>query len=165
MKNKITEQESNLEGGWAARMKLLMEKNGYNKDVDIELATVTSPPPDLRILIDNMKIELDKDDLIVAEHLTKHKRYVTIRKSTDPKWNTHIRFKSSEVTDEEAPDSAGDTDGAMESIEMNNVQNDYDFVEAEIEHLDELKEGDRVIVASYNNGQSYVILDRMVVYE
>lgn len=67
-----------LEGNGAARLIQLMRQHGYNKDVDIELATVTSAPPDLKIKVDNMKIELDRDDLIIAQYLTKHKRQVKI---------------------------------------------------------------------------------------
>lgn len=67
-----------LEGNGAARLIQLMRQHGYNKDVDIELATVTSAPPNIKVKIDNMNIELDRDDLIVAQYLTKHKRQVRI---------------------------------------------------------------------------------------
>jgi len=56
-----------LEGDGAARLIQLMRQYGYNKDVDIELATITNAPPDLKIKVDNMKVELDRDDLIVAQ--------------------------------------------------------------------------------------------------
>ncbi|KQC48535.1 hypothetical protein AP057_12735 [Geobacillus sp. Sah69] len=67
-----------LEGNGAARLIQLMRHHGYNKDVDIELATITSAPPNIKVKIDNMNIELDRDDLIVARYLTKHKRQVKI---------------------------------------------------------------------------------------
>jgi hypothetical protein len=60
-----------LEGDGAARLIQLMRIHGYNKDVDIELATVTSAPPNLRIQIDNMKVELDSDDIVMTETLNK----------------------------------------------------------------------------------------------
>ena len=60
-----------LEGDGAARLIQLMRQHGYNKDVDIELATVTSAPPNLRIQIDNMKVELDSDDIVMTETLNK----------------------------------------------------------------------------------------------
>lgn len=107
-----------LEGDGAAKLVQLIRRYGYNKDVDIELATVTSAPPDLKIKVDNMKVELDRDDLIVAQCLTKHKRQVKI-------------------------------DGG-ETIEL--------------EYQDELKPGDRVIVASANNGQLYFVIDKAVIY-
>jgi hypothetical protein len=71
-----------LEGNGAARLIQLMRQHGYNKDVDIELATVTSAPPNIKVKIDNMNIELDRDDLIVAQSLMKHKRQVKINGGT-----------------------------------------------------------------------------------
>lgn len=107
-----------LEGSGATRLIQLIRKHGYNKDVDIELGTVTSSPPDIKIQIDNMKMELDRDDLIVARYLTKHKRQIRI--------------------------NGGET--------------------LELEYQDELKIGDRVIVASVKKGQLYIVLDRAVLY-
>lgn len=60
-----------LEGDGAARLIQLMRQHGYNKDVDIELATVTSTPPNIKIQIDNMKVELDSDDIVITETLKK----------------------------------------------------------------------------------------------
>jgi Protein of unknown function (DUF2577) len=107
-----------LEGGGAARLIQLIQRYGYNKDVDIELATVTSAPPNLRIQIDNMKFEIDSEDVIVAQYLTKHKRQVKI-------------------------------DGGAT---------------VELEFQDELKVGDRVIVASADNDQTYFVLDKAVTF-
>ncbi|MEW9710742.1 DUF2577 family protein [Paenibacillus sp. SI92] len=45
---------------------------GYNDFDALEFATVTAAPPNLRIKIDNMKIECDADDLVVSECLTDH---------------------------------------------------------------------------------------------
>ncbi|MED4971314.1 DUF2577 family protein [Parageobacillus toebii] len=107
-----------MEGNGAVRLIQLMRQHGYNKDVSIELATVTSPPPNIKIQVDNMKIELDKDDVIIAQYLTKHKRQVRIN---------------------------GDTT-------------------VELEYQDELKVGDRVIVAS-DRDQVFYIIDRAVMFE
>jgi Protein of unknown function (DUF2577) len=71
-----------LEGSGAARLIQLIRQHGYNVDVNIEMATVTSAPPDLKIKVDNMKVELDRDDLVVAQYLTKHKRQVKINGGT-----------------------------------------------------------------------------------
>jgi hypothetical protein len=111
-------KKERLEGDGAARLIQLMRRHGYNKDVDFELATVTSPPPDLKIKVDNVNIELDRDDLIVAQYLTKHKRQVRINGGTT----------------------------------------------VELEYQDELKVGDRVIVASADNDQIYFVLDKAVMY-
>jgi HSP20 family molecular chaperone IbpA len=108
-----------LEGSGAKRLVQLMRQHGcYNKDVEIELATVTSAPPNLKIKVDNMKVELDRDDLIVAQSITKHKRQVKI-------------------------------DGGAT---------------VDLEYQDELKVGDRVIVANVKNGQLYIVLDKAVMY-
>jgi ribosome-associated translation inhibitor RaiA len=107
-----------LEGSGAARLIQLIRQHGYNVDVNIEMATVTSAPPDLKIKVDNMKVELDRDDIIVAQSLTKHKRQVKI-------------------------------DGGAT---------------VELEYQDELKVGDRVIVASANNDQLYFVIDKAVIY-
>jgi hypothetical protein len=103
------------EGSPASQLVQLMRIHGFNKGIDIELATVTAAPPDLKIKIDNMSVELEADDLIVAERLTQYTRTVSIN-------------------------------GGIDST---------------IEFKDELQVGDRVIVASVKEGQSYIILDRV----
>lgn len=137
-----------LEGTGASQLVQLIQHFGYNKDVDIEIATVTSPPPALRIKIDNMPVELEADDLVVAEHLTRHTRIVTIRHSAG------------------MPRDLGDTTGTdsvlVDGMTPGYSTFDYDFVELTFE--DVLKPGDRVIVASINDDQTYVILDRAVTY-
>jgi hypothetical protein len=90
---------------------------GYNDFDRIELATVTSPPPELKIKIDNVPIEFEADDLIVAEHLTKYPLEI-------------------------------EEDGIVRTISVNN----------------ELKPGDRVIVASRSHGYRYYVIDRAVSY-
>ncbi|MBT2761864.1 DUF2577 family protein [Paenibacillus sp. ISL-20] len=67
-----------IEGGAVSQLKALIKAIGYNKNVDIEFATVLSPLPDIRIKIDNMPVELDADDVVVCEHLRDHKREVAI---------------------------------------------------------------------------------------
>jgi hypothetical protein len=58
-----------MEGSGAVRLINLMKKHGYNKDLSVSLATVTNGMPDIRIQVDGMKIELDKDDLVIAERV------------------------------------------------------------------------------------------------
>lgn len=59
-----------MEGSPGSQLIQLIRKHGYNKDVDIELATVTAAPPALRVKIDGMKIELEADDFVVAQSVT-----------------------------------------------------------------------------------------------
>lgn len=110
-----------LEGSGPSQLVQLIKQIGYNKDIDIELATVTSSSP-LKVKVDNMKIELEGSDLVIAEYLTKHTREIRI--TTEP------------------------TDDGLDSSYLH--------------YRDELKTGDRIIVASINDGQTYIILDRAV---
>jgi hypothetical protein len=57
---------SKLEGNGAARIIQLMRQHGYNKDVDVELGTVISAPPAIKIRLDGDNFEIDKDDVVVA---------------------------------------------------------------------------------------------------
>jgi hypothetical protein len=47
----------------------LMRKHGHNKDVEIELGTVTAPPPEVLIRLDSFGFDLDKSDLIFASRV------------------------------------------------------------------------------------------------
>ncbi|WP_391571918.1 DUF2577 family protein [Cohnella sp.] len=103
------------EGSGRAKLRGILETIGRSGGVKIELATVTSPLPSVRIKIDNMPIELDADDLVICEHLTAHKRTASIN------------------------------GGAPVDIE-------YEAV---------LSAGDRVVVAAVNEGQLYIVFDRI----
>lgn len=104
-----------VEGSGRAKLGHVIKMLGFNRDIDLELATVTGALPNIKIKIDNMPVELDVDDLIVCEHLTEHSRQVTISGST----SSAITFKSA------------------------------------------LSVGDRVIVASINKDQRYVVIDKV----
>ena len=137
-----------VEGNGFSKLTQVIRNTGYNKDIDIELATVTSPPPALKIKIDNMPIELEKDDLIVAEYLTKHKRTINLHSG-------EVFFSSTEIEGKPIPFPISEISCSDGSLTANN---------ATVTFLDELKVGDRVIVASTNKGQLYVILDKVVMY-
>lgn len=113
------------EGNAASQLVQLMRQHGYNKDIEIELGTITGAPPELKLRIDNMPIELEADDLVIAERLTKHVRKV--RTAT--------------------------TEAALAAAPVTYIQ-----------YEDELSVGDRVIVAATDSGQTYMILDRAVIY-
>lgn len=139
------------EGGTYTRFIQLMKQHGYNKDVDFLLGTIASSPPNLRVKLDGMSIELEKDDVIVAEHLTKHKRKIRITSST---------VSLSKKKDEGA--TSEELSGAYKHAHDVSITNgNFSATEAEIEYLDELKAGERVLVAEIENGQQYVILDRI----
>jgi hypothetical protein len=58
-------------------MVALIRKYGANDFDKFSLATVTSAAP-FRIKVDGMVIELEAEDVVIAEHLTAHERLATI---------------------------------------------------------------------------------------
>jgi hypothetical protein len=136
------------EGSGGSQLVQLIRHFGYNQEVNIELGTVTADAPNIRIKVDNMKIELDAADLVVAEHLTAHTRHIQITASGDANLTSHS------ITTE--PSSS------YTSFTLNS--SDLTVTDATISYIDELKTGDRVIVASVNDGQLYIVLDRAVTY-
>jgi hypothetical protein len=99
---------------------------------------VVSSPPNIRLRLKrNSKLVIPSKFIIVPEHLKRHKRRANI--------------SSSNVS--ESMSSAGDPSHThnITSITLNN---------AEIEFTDELKVGDRVMVAAIQGGQSFFIIDR-----
>lgn len=103
------------EGSGISQFKAAIQRAGYNEYDRFDLATITAPLPNITIKIDNVPIEFDASDLVVAEHLTEHTRMVTIG------------------------------GGTLTTMTVESP----------------LSVGDRVIVVSTNNGQTYIILDRV----
>jgi hypothetical protein len=120
------------EGSPASKLRSLIKRVGANTDTRFDLGTVMSAAPNFRLLIDGMKIELDADDCIFAEHLTEHARTVSIR--------------SGNVVGSVSPS------GSLAS---------FTLTEAEMTIKSALTVGTRVIVAQIDNGQTYVVLDRV----
>ena len=58
-------------------------EKGYNNDVTVLLATVTKAPPKLTIKLDADGLELDEYSLVVARHLVKHKRIITMSNTSE----------------------------------------------------------------------------------
>lgn len=67
-----------IEGAGRSKLRHVIRELGYNKDVDVEFATVLAPLPDIRVKVDGQPFDLDAGDVIVCEHLTKHKRMVAV---------------------------------------------------------------------------------------
>jgi ABC-type ATPase with predicted acetyltransferase domain len=108
-----------IHGTGASKLAQAIRRGGYNDYDRFELATVIAPAPALVIRVDNMAVDLDASDVVVAQSLTDYTRKVTIA--------------SASITNADM-----DVKGALIA-------------------------GERVIVASMNGGQSYVILDRAVI--
>lgn len=159
--------EEQLEGTGASLFVQLMQKFGYNKDIGLEFGTVTSAPPEIKIKLDNMQDELEAEDLIILEHLTNHKRKV---KLSIPKL-TLTNFQSSGAPVIGATMSSAGDPSHTHGLTFNSLQfsgegqastpnNEAQYVE--LEFMDELKEGDRVILMEIMEGQLFVVLDRVV---
>lgn len=146
------------EGNPHSKIIQLMQQQGYSKPVNIEIATVTAAPPDLKINLDGDGLELDKGDLIVSEHLTKHVRTITFKSAAN------IRLASSTITGTTKPGGGPSHTHGYDTLALTDVQNDFAIDEAIIEYQDELKVGDRVIVACLDEDMVYVVLDRAVWY-
>lgn len=152
-----------IEGSGASQLVQLIRELGYNSEVTIELATVTAAPPELKIKVDHMNLELEKDDLIVAQSLTKHKRKINVKSEGKTKisaMNANPKLPPFKFD----PGAVFVGQGTISFAGLTVDSADQTINEAELEFLDELKEGDRVIVVGINQGQTYMILDRVVTY-
>lgn len=129
------------EGDPYSKWTQLIRDGGYSKPVNIEVATVTGAPPNIKIRLDADGLELEKEDLIIAESLTKHIRKVSLSSAT---------VGGSTVTAGTYPHNHG-----YESVAIQDGLLTYE---------DELKVGDRVIVACLDEDMVYVVLDRAVWY-
>ncbi len=146
-----------IEGSGASQLVQLIRKIGYNSEITFELATVTAKPPELKIKVDHMNVELEKDDLIVAQSLTKYTRKVNL--STENK----AEISSSSISQSSTLTLTQGT-GSIKFLSFGLASAKFVAKEVELEFIDELKEGDRVIVAGIHQGQTYIILDRAVMY-
>lgn len=88
--------------------------------------------PDILVQIDNMKIVLDADDLIIPESLKER----TVK----------ITFNNVDVT------GRVEGGGALTSLSVSS---------ADMKIESPLSKGDRVIIASTNNGQRFILLDKV----
>ncbi|MMZ56043.1 hypothetical protein D1872_179210 [compost metagenome] len=143
-----------IEGGGVSQFRDVIKQLGFNVEVDIEYATIIAPPPALRVQVDNMKIELDGDDVIIPEHLREHTRKVSVKATTPTTLELSRYTRVTKETESSAP---------VNSKAFSDVFNFGGFTsgEFEITFHDTLKAGDRVAVASFGAGQRYIVLDRI----
>ena len=114
----------------------------YQPPSGIELATVISPPPALKIRVDNMPIHLEGDDLIVCAHLLPATRYAAISNVVTP-------VPAKVTYNGQQHDQAGDNISTQHTT-MNLLDN-------------VLQTGDRVAVMALPGGQQYLVWDRVVI--
>lgn len=108
----------------------------------IELATVISPPPNLVIRIDNMKINLQGDDLIICAHLLPSTRYVGLSNIVTP-------IPDKVTYNGQTCEQSGDNISTQHTTVnfLNNV----------------LEAGDRVAVLALPGEQQYLVIDKVVI--
>lgn len=99
---------------------------------------IHSPPPNIRLkLKNNPKLIIPSEFIRISEHLTRHKRTADISSSS----------------------VSGSTTSAGDPTHTHNIQS-ITLRNAVIEFTDELKKGDKVMVAVIQGGQSFFIIDR-----
>lgn len=142
-----------IEGDGYSKLIQLMRKHGHNKDVNIVLGTVRQSPPELKIRLDHLPIDLEKEDLIVAEHLTRHERVVTLNYAKGTRF-----LKDPDIGDKDVTASASRsyTGGEHDPYEYDTFRMEF----ATLQFEDLLLEGDRVIVAALDEDMTYIVLDR-----
>ncbi|WP_342540983.1 DUF2577 family protein [Heyndrickxia sp. FSL K6-6286] len=138
------------EGGIYDKFGQMIRETGYSKPVNIELATVVEAPPNLRLKLDADGLVLEKEDLIVAQSLTKHERKVSLKSSSIGGATTPAGVGGATTPAGEGPHTHG-----YESI---------DIQEGILTFEDELAVGDRVIVVCLDEDMIYIVLDRAVWY-
>lgn len=132
--------------------------------VSLTEAEVTKAPPDLEIkLASNDKLRIPKQLIVVSESLCKHKKNITLRNSEN--LASKIRLKSSSVTTNMTAEGTGPHTHTINELQIDNIQNDFDFSQVELEFLDELKVGEKVLVIRFQGGQKFYIVDRVISYE
>lgn len=138
-----------LEGKGASMLTQVIRQIGYNKDLNVEIGTVVSAAPDLKIKIERDQIVLEKDDLLVAEHLTRHKRIVTL---------SHQEKEKRDLGDCHAEDYL-DTDDLAPPY----TSYQHNYIELQFE--DVLRKYDRVFLIADDDTQQYFVIDRVVSYD
>ena len=123
-----------LEGSGASRLDQLFTSD--TTPVTLTLATITAIPPEISVRVDGDSADTPHEGIIVAEHLTEHKRTVTF-----------------------SNDVGGHVDGFHGAGALRNLQ----ITQKEMTIHCDLKAGDRVIVAIADDGQLVYVLDKAVI--
>ncbi|WP_139489375.1 DUF2577 family protein [Brevibacillus dissolubilis] len=126
-------------------------------------AEVVSDPPELKIkLKGNDKLIIPKELIVVAEHLTKE-------------FKREMKVEGKGKSTISAPLTASPKVGMLPNgyvphvhdvTEISMTKADFEFIEGtgKIEYTNELKKGDKVMVITFEGGQKFFIMDRVVSY-
>ena len=142
------------EGDSYSKLRQMMSRAGDKPaGVRIELATVVESPPNLKVRRDSDQLILEKDELVVAQHLTRHTRNVSI----NYEWNESRDLGDSSVT-------TGSRRNYIVGQPDVTPYHSYDMDYAYLTMQDVLKVGDRVLLACDDDNMVYYVLDRAVFY-
>jgi hypothetical protein len=158
-----------IEGSGGSQLLQLIQTFGYNKDLDLVFGTVTSDAPNLKIKVDNMKVELDKADLMIAEHLTIHSRKVTFMSigKTNIKGTGNVSGGSVQDSMTSAgytPHTHDITSFGLTGTTVELKDGNFMVSEGEIRFMNELTKGERVALVEIAGTQMYFVIDRVVQY-
>lgn len=135
-----------------------LEGNKVSSPVELMEATVIEAPPELKIkLKSNQKLIIPKELIIVAEHLTRHDRIISINYEYPKTW-----IKDPDIGDGDKSTSSSRVNiGSSPATPYENYQMRY----AKVTYEDLLKIGDEILVMSLQGGQTFYITDRVIKYE
>jgi len=128
-------------------------------------AEVVSDAPDLKIKLKGSdKLIIPKELIVVAEHLCRVKRMVNITN----KGKTEIQTQKFPVAN--MTPSPVDSHVHTADVTVALASRNFDMQEGELHYLNEekkddlLKKGDKVMVISFEGGQKFFIIDRIIQY-
>ncbi|WP_425447630.1 DUF2577 family protein [Dethiothermospora halolimnae] len=138
--------------------------------INIMEAIITKEPPEIEIKIkNNDKLIIPKDLIIVSEHLLEHTRIATI------KMVEHIDSETDEQLTSPISGTSKTCQGAMPPINFTfqgtgtsldlthkHILETFTMEDGEITFRCCLKEGDKVMVIAFEEGQKYYIMDKVV---
>ena len=127
-------------------------------------AEVVSAPPDLKIkLKGNDKLIIPKELIAVAERLCRIKRKATLSNTVGKTSVSPAQSFTGKTDEKPGHLHAVTLSVALSERNFSAEASDIHYLNDDLED-DLLKAGDKVLVASYDGGQKYFVLDRIVTY-
>lgn len=103
--------------------------------------------------------------MVVAEHLAKHTRIITIEPQTlEYAAPSYITLGSASVTESMSAEGMGPHVHDVTQITLDNVQDDFLAQHVQVTYDDELRLGDRVLIIADDETDEYYVIDRVVEY-
>jgi hypothetical protein len=67
-----------IEGDGHSKLVQLIREIGYNRDIDVKFATITSVSP-MRVRLDGDSFDMDPEEIIMTERFSESQKYVNDR--------------------------------------------------------------------------------------